>query len=152
MQKNRLFWASCRNITGQEPGAPGFSCRANFGVREEILVFRRNIHLCPLVGPKTQVFSKINFDGTPHCIFSTKSNEVKNFPAPTIIEHPLPSSYSIKVTNTKDKYKQKQTQTHSQIQRHLAHIICVFLTESNAVKKLPAPTLIIEPPSTASFL
>ena len=46
VQKNRLFWASCRNITGQEPGAPGFSCRANFGVREEILVFRRNIHLC----------------------------------------------------------------------------------------------------------
>ena len=46
VQKNRLFWASCRNITGQEPGAPGFSCRAIFGVREEILVFRRNIHLC----------------------------------------------------------------------------------------------------------
>ena len=49
VQKNRLFWASCRNITGQEPGAPGFSCRAIFGVREEILVFRRNIHLCSLV-------------------------------------------------------------------------------------------------------
>ena len=46
VQKNCLFWASCRNITGQEPGAPGFSCRAIFGVREEILVFRRNIHLC----------------------------------------------------------------------------------------------------------
>ena len=45
VQKNRLFWASCRNITGQEPGAPAFSCRAIFGVREEILIFRRNIHL-----------------------------------------------------------------------------------------------------------
>ena len=45
VQKNRLCWASCRNITGQEPGAPAFSCRAIFGVREEILIFRRNIHL-----------------------------------------------------------------------------------------------------------
>ena len=50
VQKNRLFWASCRNITGQDPGAPGFSCRAIFGVGQEILVFRRNIHLCFLVG------------------------------------------------------------------------------------------------------
>ena len=57
VQKNRLFWASCRNITGQEPGAPGFSCRANFGVREEILVFRGNIHLCSstVIGNETIV-------------------------------------------------------------------------------------------------
>ena len=47
VQKNRLFWALCRNITDQEPGAPGVSCRAIFGVREEILIFRRNIHLWP---------------------------------------------------------------------------------------------------------
>ena len=30
-----------------DPGVPGFSFRAIFGVREEILIFRRNIHLCP---------------------------------------------------------------------------------------------------------
>ena len=64
VQKNRLFWASCRNITGQEPGAPGFSCRANFGVREEILVFRRNIHLCSvlewLIAPRAQTMPLID--------------------------------------------------------------------------------------------
>ena len=46
VQKYCLFWGSCRNITDLGPGVPGFSCRAIFGVREEILIFRRNIHLC----------------------------------------------------------------------------------------------------------
>ena len=46
MQKNRSFWALCRNITDQEPGDPGVLCRAIFGVSEEILIFWRNIHLC----------------------------------------------------------------------------------------------------------
>ena len=45
----------CRNIAFIEvraeilltwdQGVPGFSCRAIFGVREDILIFRRNIHL-----------------------------------------------------------------------------------------------------------
>ena len=40
-----LFWGPCRNITNQEPGGAGVSCRAIFGVCAEILIFRRNIHL-----------------------------------------------------------------------------------------------------------
>ena len=52
VQKNCLFWASCRNITVHSgpgtQGVPGFPCRAIFGVCEEILVFRRNIHLWTL--------------------------------------------------------------------------------------------------------
>ena len=62
--KNAFFGVPCRNITTMcrniafievraeilltwDQGVPGFSCRAIFGVREEILIFRRNIHLCP---------------------------------------------------------------------------------------------------------
>ena len=50
VQKNCLFCALYRNITVQaqgcvHKGVPGFPCRAIFGVREEILVFRKNIHL-----------------------------------------------------------------------------------------------------------
>ena len=44
VQKYCLFWAFCRNITGQR--APGIPCRAIFGACEEILVSWRNIHLC----------------------------------------------------------------------------------------------------------
>ena len=64
--KNAFFGVPCRNITTMcrniafiefraeilltwDQGVPGFSCRAIFGVPEEILIFRRNIHLC-LVG------------------------------------------------------------------------------------------------------
>ena len=60
--KTLVFGVPCRNITTMcrniafievraeilltwDQGVPGFSCRANFGVREEILIFRRNIHL-----------------------------------------------------------------------------------------------------------
>ena len=39
VQKNCLFLGSCRNITIQGQGVPGVSCRAIFGVREEILIF-----------------------------------------------------------------------------------------------------------------
>ena len=39
VQKNCLFLGSCRNITIQGQGVPGFSCRAIFGVREYILIF-----------------------------------------------------------------------------------------------------------------
>ena len=39
MQKNCLFLGPCRNITIQGQGVPGVSCRAIFGVREEILIF-----------------------------------------------------------------------------------------------------------------
>ena len=62
--KNAFFGVPCRNITTMcrniafievraeilltwDQGVPGFSFRAIFGVREEILIFRRNIHLCP---------------------------------------------------------------------------------------------------------
>ena len=41
-----ILRGSRRNITDQEPGVPGVSCRAIFGVREKILIYRRNIHLC----------------------------------------------------------------------------------------------------------
>ena len=68
VQKNRLFWASCRNITGQEPGAPGFSCRAIFGVREEILIFWRNIHLCG----ETFTCSSTNYKTYRHTITSAE--------------------------------------------------------------------------------
>ena len=61
--KNAFSLGPCRNITTMcrkiaffgvraeillawDQGVPGFSCRAIFGVREEILIFRRNIHLC----------------------------------------------------------------------------------------------------------
>ena len=43
--KNSFWGASCRNITDHEPGVPGVSCRAIFGVREVILIFQRNVHL-----------------------------------------------------------------------------------------------------------
>ena len=60
--KNAFFGVPCRNITTMcrniafievraeilltwDQGVPGFSFRAIFGVREEILIFRRNIHL-----------------------------------------------------------------------------------------------------------
>ena len=60
--KNAFFGVPCRNITTMcrniafievraeilltwDQGVPGFSCRAIFGVRDEILIFRRNIHL-----------------------------------------------------------------------------------------------------------
>ena len=46
VQKNCLFLGPCRNITIQGQGVPGVSCRAIFGVREKILIYRRNIHLC----------------------------------------------------------------------------------------------------------
>jgi len=39
VQKNCLFLGPCRNITIQGQGVPGVSCRAFFGVREEILIF-----------------------------------------------------------------------------------------------------------------
>merc|ERR1712203_512796 len=39
VQKNCLFLSPCRNITIQGQGVPGVSCRAIFGVREEILIF-----------------------------------------------------------------------------------------------------------------
>ena len=39
VQKNCLFLGPCRNITIQGQGVPGVSCRAIFGVREEILIF-----------------------------------------------------------------------------------------------------------------
>ena len=42
VQKNCILWGSRRNITDQEPGIPRVSCR----VREKILIYRRNIHLC----------------------------------------------------------------------------------------------------------
>ena len=35
-----------------DQGVPGFLCRAIFGVREEILIFRRNIHLCLVASQK----------------------------------------------------------------------------------------------------
>ena len=34
-----FFWGTCRNITIQEPGGAGFSCRAIFGVCADIFVF-----------------------------------------------------------------------------------------------------------------
>ena len=45
----RNITTMCRNITDQEPGAPGVSCTAVLGVCEEILIFRRNIHLCNIL-------------------------------------------------------------------------------------------------------
>ena len=39
VQKNCLFLGPSRNITIQGQGVPGVSCRAIFGVREEILIF-----------------------------------------------------------------------------------------------------------------
>ena len=39
VQQNGLFLDPCRNITIQGQGVPGVSCRAIFGVREEILIF-----------------------------------------------------------------------------------------------------------------
>ena len=39
VQKNCLFLGPCRNITIQGQGVPGVSCRAIFGVREEVLIF-----------------------------------------------------------------------------------------------------------------
>ena len=54
--KNAFLGVPCRNIAlfgvhagillTWDQGVPGFSCRAIFGVREEILIFQRNIHLC----------------------------------------------------------------------------------------------------------
>ena len=41
----RFFWGPCRNITDQEPGGAGVSCRTIFRVCEERLIFRGNIHL-----------------------------------------------------------------------------------------------------------
>ena len=40
-----LFWGPCKNITDQEPGGAGVSCRTIFRVCEERLIFRGNIHL-----------------------------------------------------------------------------------------------------------
>ena len=48
VQKYCLFWALCRNITGQEPRVPGVPCRAIFGACEEILVSRRTQKYSPL--------------------------------------------------------------------------------------------------------
>ena len=39
VQKYCLFWGPCRNITIQEPGEAGFSCRAIFGVCADIFIF-----------------------------------------------------------------------------------------------------------------
>ena len=39
VQKYCLFWGPCRNITIQEPGEAGFSCRAIFGVCADIFNF-----------------------------------------------------------------------------------------------------------------
>ena len=39
VQKNCIFWGPCRNITIQEPGGAGFSCRAIFGVCADIFIF-----------------------------------------------------------------------------------------------------------------
>ena len=39
VQKYCLFWGPCRNITIQEPGGAGFSCRAIFGVCADIFIF-----------------------------------------------------------------------------------------------------------------
>ena len=40
-----FFWGPCKNITDQEPGGAGVSCRTIFRVCEERLIFRGNIHL-----------------------------------------------------------------------------------------------------------
>ena len=49
-EKLPFFGVRGTDLVNQEQGGPGVSCRAIFGVGEEILVFRRNIHLCFLVG------------------------------------------------------------------------------------------------------
>ena len=54
-------------LLSRHKGVPGFPCRAILGVLEEILVFRRNIHLCLSVYKPACVDSQLMMDAVTKC-------------------------------------------------------------------------------------